>query len=361
MRVLALVRYPFDTVGSQRYRIEQWQPELARLGVHVDLNHLIEAPASMAGLHRRPPQVSSFLALGAGTVRRVRDALARNLPDVVLLHREACMVGPPLIEALIAQRVPLVFDLDDAIWQTANGLPWWSPINLIRMPAKTGWIMRISAAVSAGNNYIAQYASRYAQRIEIVPSTIDTTGMYKHVKTHSTSEVLVVGWTGSRSTAPYLERVLPALAAATAEVPIRLLVIGAEVTHPKLDIECRPWQSKTEVKDLQAMDVGLMPLTDDKWSHGKCGMKALQYMALGIPAVVSPIGVNTEIVTDGENGVLAREPRDWGRALRKLKDPTTRNRLGKAARRTVEERYSASVGAAKLARLLKAVVGDTTR
>jgi glycosyltransferase involved in cell wall biosynthesis len=140
---------------------------------------------------------------------------------------------------------------------------------------------------------------------------------------------------------------------------MRLLVIGAEVAHNDLNIECRPWQSATEVDDLLLMDVGLMPLTDEEWSRGKCGMKALQYMALGIPPIVSPVGVNQSIVEDGMNGFHARSPNDWSRALKMLRDPAARNRLGMAARRRVEEQYSSHVGAVKLARLLEAAVVET--
>ncbi len=358
MRVLALVRYPFDTVGSQRYRIEQWLPELTRLGVNLNVHHLIDDRALMEGLWQRPPRLLSIARLGFATCRRLRDIFTVARPDAVYVHREASMIGPPVIEAAIALRVPLVFDLDDAIWLPARNPHWWSPANLIRMPVKTRWIMRMSAAVSAGNSYIARFASRYASRIEVVPSTIDTTSMYDRTKTHGDNETLVVGWTGSRVTSHYLERLLPTLTAVASNIPLRLLVIGAEVTHPKLDIECRPWQSATEVEDLYSMDVGLMPLTDDEWSRGKCGMKALQYMALGIPAIVSPIGVNAEIVDHGTTGFHARGPDEWRHAIATLRNPTTRNDMGAAARRTVVERYSASVGAAKLARLLETVVRE---
>jgi glycosyltransferase involved in cell wall biosynthesis len=121
-----------------------------------------------------------------------------------------------------------------------------------------------------------------------------------------------------------------------------------------LDVEALPWRAATEVEDLRPIDVGIMPLPDDEWSRGKCGMKALQYMALGIPPVVSPVGVNAAIVQDGVNGFQARNDDEWvEKILLLLRDPELRRRLGARARRTVEDRYSARVQAPRLAQVLR--------
>jgi glycosyltransferase involved in cell wall biosynthesis len=114
-----------------------------------------------------------------------------------------------------------------------------------------------------------------------------------------------------------------------------------------------PWRLDTEVEDLRAFDVGLMPLSDDEWSRGKCGLKALQYMALGIPAVVSPVGVNTTIVRDGVNGFYASTEEEWiDRIALLLEDEPLRRSLGEEARRTVEESYSARAHVPRVARIL---------
>jgi glycosyltransferase involved in cell wall biosynthesis len=177
---------------------------------------------------------------------------------------------------------------------------------------------------------------------------------YARCKVVDPSRPYTIGWSGSYSTSMYIRQMLPALASIAKTVPLRLLVIGAEgLSHPELEIECRPWRSATEVSDLLDIDVGLMPLADDAWAWGKCGLKALQYMALGIPAVISPVGVNTEIVTEGENGYLPRTDAEWLQAIQALADPVQRERQGESARITVHERYSAEIGAKKLAALLR--------
>jgi glycosyltransferase involved in cell wall biosynthesis len=119
-------------------------------------------------------------------------------------------------------------------------------------------------------------------------------------------------------------------------------------------VHCKPWRAESEVEDLRGFDVGLMPLPDDEWSRGKCGLKALQYMALGIPPVVSPVGVNTSIVRDGINGFHARSEEEWvDRITLLLSDESLRHRMGSEARRTVEQSYSHRVHAPRMARVLR--------
>jgi len=141
-------------------------------------------------------------------------------------------------------------------------------------------------------------------------------------------------------------------------VEFRLRVIGATLEMDGLDVECLPWRAASEVEDLRPLDVGLMPLTDDEWSRGKCGLKALQYMALGIPPVVSPVGVNSTIVEDRLSGFHARDDGEGVEKIRLLlADAALRARLGAAARQTVERTYSARVQAPRMAQVFREAAG----
>jgi len=155
----------------------------------------------------------------------------------------------------------------------------------------------------------------------------------------------VIGWSGSFSTVPFMDSLKPVLQDLAKTERFRLRVIGASVYEiPGVEVDALPWIPKSEVEDLRPMDIGLMPIIDDEFSRGKCGLKALQYMALGIPPVVSPVGVNSEIVQDGVNGLLATTPDEWKAKLALLlRDRELRQRLGAAARRTVEGKYSAAI------------------
>jgi hypothetical protein len=173
----------------------------------------------------------------------------------------------------------------------------------------------------------------------------------------------VIGWTGSFSTEKYLDLVRPALERLRRRRPFRMVVVGGGAFRAEgVEVEHRPWRAQTETSDLGDLDIGLMPLPDAEWERGKCGLKALQYMALGLPVVVSPVGVNAEIVRDGESGVLARTEREWEEALeRLLADADLRRRMGREGRATVERAYSAAVVAPRVAEIFRRAADSRRR
>lgn len=220
----------------------------------------------------------------------------------------------------------------------------------------------MSAHVMAGNPYLAEYAGQVNANVTIVPTTIDTE---KYTVTERTNESAMptIGWTGSFSTVQHLDTLRSGLQKLARQTRFRLRVIGTpSYEFDGIDVEAMPWQSETELEDLRSIDIGIMPLPDDAWSKGKCGLKALQFMALGIPTVCSPVGVNTEIIQDGQNGFLARSENEWLEKLsRLLHSAELRNLLGRAGRATVDSRYSAKVQAPRVYDLLRSVVRDTRR
>jgi glycosyltransferase involved in cell wall biosynthesis len=357
VRVLAVVPSIYDRNPSQRYRIEQWEPHLARMGVHVtyqpfddeELNRVLYQPARMAW---KTGLVLKALARRAAGLRHVRRF------DVVYILREAALLGPPVFERMIGLAgVPFVFDFDDAVFERyvspSNGY-----LSYLKLPGKTRTVCRLAAHVMAGNEYLASYARAVNTRVTVVPTTVDTEKYT--IARRPPNDVPVIGWTGSHSTVAHLltlERVLRRLAE---RERFRLRVIGAP--DMRLDalagiaLDVLPWRSETEVEDLRPIDIGVMPLPDDRWSRGKCGMKALQYMGLGLPTVCSPIGVNSTIVRDGDNGLLAVTEDEWLEKLtRLLRCPELRERLGRAGRATVEARYSAAVQAPRVFRVIDGV------
>jgi glycosyltransferase involved in cell wall biosynthesis len=290
-----------------------------------------------------------------GYVKRLASAILPGSADVIFVYREAALLGPAWIEQVFGLRRPLVFDFDDAIYLTdtsqANA---WS--RRLKSVTKVERICRVARHVTVGNEFLARYAKDWAREVTVIPSTIDT-DVYQ-TQPRAQNHVPLVGWTGSVTTVPYLMALAPALRRLREKREFELRVIGAKVDIEGLAVHCHPWRSETEPDDLRALDVGLMPLPDDEWSRGKCGMKALQYMALGIPPVVSPVGVNTTIVRDGVNGFYARTEEEWiDRIAVLLEDEPLRRSLGQEARRTVEESYSARAHAPRMARVLREAAG----
>lgn len=356
MRLLALMPSLYDTSPGQRYRLEQWEPFLKERGVEITYE-----PFESEQLHSvvyKPGQLGRKLALVSQAIGR-RSALLSKIKnyDVVYIFREAALLGPPVFERLIHQRgVPIVFDFDDAIFVSYKS-PSNGYLSYLKFAGKARTICRLATHVMVGNPYLAEYARQVNDNVTIVPTTIDT-DKYRPLATKEQSGPVVIGWTGSHSTVQHLDTLRGALKKLAQRESFRLRVIGTPSYKIEgVEVEAMKWRSETELEDLRVIDIGMMPLPDDKWSKGKCGLKALQFMALGIPTICSPVGVNTEIIHDDKNGLIAGSEDEWVEKLeRLLKSRELRERLGQAGRQTVEEKYSAVAQAPRVYEILKSIV-----
>jgi len=349
IQVLALVPYPAGRAPGQRYRIEQWAPLLRRHGIHITLSPFL-SHRGMEVLYEPSNVTVKAWETFRGYRKRLAEALRPTSADVIFVYREAALLGPAWIEQVLGLRRPLVFDFDDAIYlgDTSRANAWSRRLKSV---TKVETICRVARHVTVGNEFLAGYAKDRAREVTVIPSTIDT-NVYQ-IRPRAQNRVPVIGWTGSVTTVPYLMALASTLRRLREKQEFELRVIGANIEIEGLAIRCLPWRAETEPDDLRAIDVGLMPLPDDEWSRGKCGMKALQYMALGIPPVVSPVGVNTTIVRDGVNGFCACTEEEWiDRIALLLEDEPLRRSFGQEARRTVEESYSARAHAPRVAKIL---------
>jgi glycosyltransferase involved in cell wall biosynthesis len=209
----------------------------------------------------------------------------------------------------------------------------------------------------AGNQYLADYALEVNPNVTIIPTTIDT-DKYLPIERDPKPETLTIGWSGSFSTVQHLDTIRDVLQELAKTEKFKLRVIGTpNYKLPGVVTEAIQWRSETEIEDLQKIDIGLMPLPDEDWSRGKCGLKALQYMALGIPTICSPVGVNTKIINDGENGYLVSTNEQWIAKLKELiHSADLRKRLGDRGRETVVDGYSAKSQAPRVLKLFESVV-----
>lgn len=356
MNVLVLTPYLYDTAPGQRFRIEQWARFLEPRGVHCQFVPF-ETPELKHVLYERSQFGRKLRALATSISRRVGEALRiAETWDVIYLYRELLPIGPPLLEHLLARRgIPIVYDFDDAIFlpavSEANRYFRW-----LKMPQKTGTICRLSTCVVVGNPRLAAYSLQYASCVSVIPTTIDT-DQYVPKEHVGVRGVPVIGWSGSRTTLAHLRTIVPALRTLRSAHRFRLHVIGSSgFAVEGLEVSSKDWSAQSEIADLKSFDVGLMPLPDDAWARGKCGLKALQYMALGVPVVASPVGVNTDIIEDGRNGFLASSHAEWvEKLLLLMSDEDLRERFARAGRKTVEERYSTKVQAPRLLKILEQV------
>jgi glycosyltransferase involved in cell wall biosynthesis len=250
-----------------------------------------------------------------------------------------------------------VFDFDDAIFVSYRS-PSNGYLSYLKFAGKASKICGMSAHVMVGNPYLAEFSRRYNPNVTVIPTTIDL-GRYKVPPRAGSADCPVIGWTGSFSTVQHLDILRGALQKLARRERFRLRVIGTpEYEIEGVEIEAMPWRAESEVNDLEPCNIGIMPLPDDAWSKGKCGLKALQFMALGIPTICSPVGVNTHIIQDGENGFIADAEDEWVEKLAALiRSSELRDRLGSGGRATVEQKYSADVQAPRVFEIFQSVVG----
>ncbi|RSK48384.1 glycosyltransferase [Hymenobacter rigui] len=342
MHILFLVPYPPGKAPSQRFRFEQYLHFLAGAGHTYQLESFISED-TWGILYKPGHTLHKALGIIGGFLRRFLLLFSVPKADFVFIHREASPIGPPIFEWIIAKVFGkrIVYDFDDAIW-----IPNTSAANSIvagvKWHHKVGSICRWAYKVSCGNAYLRDYASQFSARAIVNPTTIDTEHLHNRVRNQQQQEKFVIGWTGTHSTLKYLDQVVPVLSRLEQEFDFEFRVISNQPPSlPLRSLVYQPWHKETEIEDLLSFHVGLMPLEDDMWAKGKCAFKALQYMALGEPALVSPVGMNTEVVQNDVNGYVCVSPTDWETSLRKLLlDPELRQTLGAKARQTIVERYS---------------------
>lgn len=342
LSVLALVPYP-PAGASARYRVNQMVAPLALHGVHVDVRSLLDEPG-FAALYRPGAVPAKVFHLLRGCARRWRDLADAARYDLTMIHRDVWpFVGQAPLTRLARRQPRWVYDFDDAVW-----LPNVSEANRVFARLKPRrqpeWLAAGASGVAAGNAWLAEWArSRRPGRdpadVAVIPTAVDTLRWAPRPRGSGPPRL---AWIGSHSTVHYLDPLRPLLAGLSSRHPgLELHVVGAHFACEGVRVVEHAWSLEREVEATAVCDVGLAPLPDDPWTRGKCGLKLLLYMALGLPAVASRVGVHPEIVRDGETGCLAGTPEEFISALDALLgDAAERRRLGDAARVEVQARYS---------------------
>lgn len=346
-KILFLLPYPLHQAPSQRFRVEAYFGLLRQQGIAFETSEFLDQRA-WAILYKKGSLPQKAAAVLKGFLRRSWLVFfASGSFDYVFVHREAAPLGPPLFEWWLAKvrRKKLIYDFDDAIW-----IPAITGSNRLAASVKCFWkirhICRWAYKVAAGNDYLASFARAVNPSVYLLPTCVDTETRYNRVKAAGGGRP-VIGWTGSHSTLKYLDPLVPVLQALEQHFDFTFLVICNQPPAFTLrNFEFLPWTEASEISDLLKIDIGVMPLEQDPWSEGKCGFKIIQYLALGIPAVASPVGVNRTIIEEGRNGFLCGTPEQWEAALaRLLQSPALRKELGAEGRRKMVAQYSVGANA----------------
>jgi glycosyltransferase involved in cell wall biosynthesis len=355
LRVLALASYPVEAASS-RYRIVQFIAPLAERRIEVDFRPFLDR-GLFAALYEPRKLLPRVPLLALRAVGRIAAAFHAARAGVVFVQREAMLVGPPIIEWIIARvlRRPIVLDLDDATYIAYASPIYGRAASLLKWPGKTDRLIRWARVVVCGNPNIAAHARALGANAVVAPTVVDTRVF--HPLDPPPHDVPTIGWIGSHGTFPFLERLLPLFERLGREQRFRLTIVGsgrAAVRVPGVEVDCRPWSLDREADDFRALDIGVYPIADDAWSAGKSGFKAVQYMACGVPFVMSPVGVCATMGAVGETHLLATTDDEWLTALRRLiADAKLRRQMGRAGRAYAEAHFSLEAQSETLAEILR--------
>jgi glycosyltransferase involved in cell wall biosynthesis len=343
-KILFLLPYPLAQSPSQRFRFEQYFQILRLNRISFQTQSFLNKDEWKI-FYSPGNSIKKFVALLAGFLKRFAILFTLRRFDFVFIHREVTPVGPPFFEWLIARvfKKKIIYDFDDAIWLTDRKQEGIA-LRILKWRNKVSSICKWSYRVSCGNEYLCEYAREYNKAVTRIPTTIDTVGLHNPdlFKKESGGEI-IIGWTGSHSTMKYLKDLENVLCRLQEKYPnVLVWVISDRIPNLQIPrLSYKQWSLNSEIKNLAQFDVGIMPLPDDQWAKGKCGFKALQYLALRIPCVVSPVGINTEIVIPGKEGFHAKTEDEWIEKLSILiEDHKLRNQMGNNGRKKVEAYYS---------------------
>jgi glycosyltransferase involved in cell wall biosynthesis len=357
-KILAIVQHRKDRSPGQRFRLEHFIPALEQNGYEVIFSNIISKKDDEL-FYSKGKYFAKLRILIKSFFHRLRDVRITKDCDLIFIYREAFMLGTTYFEKKLAKtKVPIIFDFDDSIWlnDTSDGnknLAW------LKRPEKNAKICGLSTLVLVGNKFLADYAKQYNSNVFILP-TILNIDYHNFSKSQIKKSAVCIGWTGTTTTLKHFYTAIPVLKRIKEKYKEKVyfkVIANTKTWDKDIDVKLTQWNKETEIDDLCEFDIGIMPLPNDKWSNGKCGFKGLQCLSLEIPAVMSPVGVNTEIIEHGVNGFLADDDEQWFEILSKLiENPELRKEIGKNGRKTIEEKYSVNVWEDKFLDLIRQTI-----
>ena len=361
MRVLGLCSYPIEAAAT-RYRLAQFVEPLARAGIDLEISSLIGSD-EFKFLYQKKSLSQKIFRLGNPLFQRFVDSFKMKSYDMLLVQREVMFFGPAFFERLYRRigKMPMVLDLDDATYVSYVSPTYGKIGSFFKFFGKTDQLIKMSETVVCGNRFIAEYVESKGAKAVIVPTVVDTAKFRPAEKVEKRNALPVVGWIGTHSTYPLLESIFPVLRRLAAKHEFVLKIVGAgreTITLDGVRVENVEWNLEREIADFQSLDIGLYPIktlasASDAWLLGKSGFKAIQYLAVGIPFVVTPIGVCAEIGEPNRTHFNAVGEEDWYNAIDKLlTDENLRKKMGAEARRTALANFTMEQQAEKLAAAL---------
>ena len=361
MKVLAVCSYPVEAAAT-RFRLSQFAKPLGAHGIELEIRPFLDSE-EFKELYKRGRALSKLATGLRQLARRIQPVIQKRNNDLLFVQREAVPVGPAVFEFLYSKLrgIPVVLDLDDATYVRYVSPTYGRLGSALKFFGKTDKLIDRSEVVICGNRFIAEYVEGRGTRAVVIPTVVDTE-VFK--PTDRNNEVPVIGWIGTHSTFPFLEKLFPVLRELAAKHRFVLKIVGSgreRIDLEGVEVQNRPWTLDREVEDFQTLDIGLYPIDtagslDPAWLAGKSGFKAIQYLAVGVPFVMTPVGVCAEIGEHEKTHFNASTREDWYNALDKLlSDGELRKEMGRAGREHSISNYRLEMHAETLARTLREV------
>jgi len=364
LKVLALCAHPVEAAAT-RFRLKQFVEPLRERGIDVTIRPFLTSD-QFYSLYKSGGIAAKGAAMAISALKRVGDVLTAGGYDLVVVQREAMIFGPGVVEWILTRLrgLPMVLDLDDATYvhyvsPTYGRLGSW-----LKFFGKTDKLIERAAAVTCGNRFIAEYVENKGTRAIVVPTVVDLEE-FKPMADREGGTKLVIGWIGTHSTFPFLQSIFPVLEQLAKKHSFRLKVVGAghrDIMVDGVRVEDLDWNMARESDDFASVDIGLYPITtsasaNEEWINGKSGFKAVQYFAVGVPFVMSPVGICAELGEPGITHFNAATGEDWYNSLNMLlSDESLRARMGAAGRAYALANYRIDDQADVLAQTFREVV-----
>jgi glycosyltransferase involved in cell wall biosynthesis len=354
-KILVICPHPVGYAPGQRLKYEQYFEIFKENGYDVIVSAFMSERFQKI-VYRKGKFLEKIFWTITGYFRRVYDLLRVGRYDIVYVFLWVAPFAPPLFEKLtrvFAKKI--VYDIDDLVFlnppSSSNPL-----IHYLRSPKNHISLMKSADHVITCTPYLDQFVRQYNQSTTDISSTVNT-NVYRPKTDYCTKDKFVIGWSGSHSTSKYLHLMDGVFRELAKKHSFTLLVMGdAGFTLDGVEVKALPWKEEYEVEIIGRFDVGVYPLPDEEWVYGKSGLKAIQYMALGVPTLATAIGANFRVIENGVSGFLLKTEQEWIEALNKLiEDAELRKRIGKEGRKRVEELFSVQKNKDKYLKILNEV------
>ena len=363
MNILFVTQYG-SLAASSRTRVFQYLPYLHEQGVQTRVITVLPDAAiagSQVEVNRNPLRKIAYYIWASWRTGVCGVRAWQSARKVDILFIQKVIFPAPVRWLLRAKRPVVVYDFDDAIFTTEvqqrHWLASWKERRNARgLPA----MLRLADRAVVENDYTEAFAASYCSTFRIT-GPIDTEAYSCAQESYRNGRPVVLGWMGSATTLQYLELIRRPLSRLGKRFPnLRLEIVGARATGLNgLTVDSREWDLEREGEDLRGFDIGLMPIADDAWTRGKGGYKLLQYMAAGLPVVTSPVGINKEIVTNGQSGFWAEDEAEWEDRLAQLvEDSQLRRDMGAKGRAVAEARYALALHQERLHEMLSSLCAE---